>query len=141
DNDVRAGGRVNAGTWLNCERTIGFGGAFFDLERAATNYNVGSDGSELLARPFFNTVTLKDDSQIVARSGIASGNIHARTTSDVLGADVFMRLGMIRGNGRMLDFVQGYRYLQINDSINIHDSIVSIDPTSPIPLGTTVTGL
>lgn len=141
DNDVRAGGRVNAGTWLNCERTIGFGGAFFDLQRAATNFNVGSNGSELLARPFFNTVTFKDDSQIVAQSGVTSGNIHARTTSDVLGADLFTRFAVSRGNGRMLDFVQGYRYLQINDSINIADSIVSIDPNSSIPLGTTVTGL
>jgi hypothetical protein len=39
DNDVRAGGRLNVGAWVNCERTIGFGGAFFDLQRAATNYN------------------------------------------------------------------------------------------------------
>jgi hypothetical protein len=51
-----------------------------------------------------------------------------------------MRMAIKRGNGRMLDFVHGYRYLQINDSINVYDKIVSTDPSGSIPLGTTITG-
>jgi hypothetical protein len=141
DNDLRAGGRLNIGAWINDERTLGFGGAFLDLQRGVANYSTGSNGSTLLARPFYNTVTHADDAQILAKPTIAAGSVNVRTTSDLLAADAFMRLAVHRGNGQLLDFVQGYRFLQYNDSINIGDQIISIDPNSSIPLGTTITGI
>jgi len=140
DTDLRSGGRLNIGTWLDCERTFGLGGAFFDLQRSVTNFDASSPGNPLIARPYFDTVTQLNDSSIIARNGVASGMVHARTTNNVVGADAYMRIGLERGHGRMLDFVQGYRFFQMDDSIRIDDRVVSTDQDGPIPLGTSIAG-
>src|SRR5271165_6464197 len=62
NGDLSAGGRITAGLWLDCNRTVGIEGSFFELAGQAQHFGGGSLGS--LGRPFFNTETSHPDAQL-----------------------------------------------------------------------------
>ena len=140
DTNLRSGGRINIGTWLNTQQTWGIGASFLDLQNVARNYDVASTGP-ILARPFFNTQTGHDDSEIVAQSGIAAGGIRVRTTDAFVAGDAYFRQALAFAPRRRIDLVYGWRYLQMSESLSIDDRTVSTDPfNQQVPLGTTIVG-
>ena len=127
--------------WLNPEHTWGVGATFLQLQNAATNFTLASNGDPILARPFFNTQLGGDDSEVLAQAGISTGGVRVRTTNSFVGTDVTFRRAMAVRPGGRLDFLIGWRYLQLSDSLGIDDRTVSTDPNNPqIPLGTTLVG-
>jgi hypothetical protein len=138
DTNLRSGGRINIGTWLNTQQTWGIGASFLDLQNVARNYDVASTGP-ILARPFFNTQTGHDDSEIVAQSGIAAGGIRVRTTDAFIAGDAYFRQALAFAPRRRIDLVYGWRYLQMSESLSVDDRTVSTDPFNPqVPLGTKI---
>ncbi|HVU89390.1 MAG TPA: BBP7 family outer membrane beta-barrel protein [Pirellulales bacterium] len=141
DNGIRSGGRLNIGTWFNARQTFGVGATFLQLQNMATNFSAVSDGSTILAQPFFNTLTHAPDSAVIAQSGLLSGGVQARTTDSFVGGDAYLRSNLWLAPRGRIDLIYGWRYLQLSDSVSIGDSSVSIDPNNPqVPLGTTFTG-
>jgi hypothetical protein len=140
DTNIRSGGRINIGTWLNTQQTWGIGASFLQLQNVARNYDVASTGP-ILARPFFNTATGADDSEIVAQSGIAAGGIRVRTTDAFVAGDAYFRQALAFAPAWRMDLIYGWRYLQMSESLSIDDRTVSTDPFNPqVPLGTTIVG-
>jgi Putative beta barrel porin-7 (BBP7) len=141
DNGIRSGGRINVGTWLNMEQTWGLGASFLQMQNVATNYSATSNGFPTLARPFVNSQTGADDSSVVAQSNVLSGGIQARTTGSFVAGDAYFRRALAFKPGRRIDALFGWRYMQLDDSLQINDHSQSLDPTNPqVPLGTVFTG-
>lgn len=140
DTDLRSGGRITVGTWLDAGRTVGIVGSFLDMQRGVTNFRANSEGDPLLARPYFNTITQANDSIILAQAGISRAAVEARTTANFLAADGYFRHAMLSGTRRRIDFTWGYRWLEVEDSIRINDREVITDGGGIIPLGTIITG-
>jgi len=141
DDGIRSGGRLNVGTWFNPEQSWGIGASFIGLQNVASNYIASSPGSPLLARPFFDTSTKADNAEVIAQTGNVSGSVRARTTDSFIAGDVYMRNAMMFAPRRRFDFIYGYRYLQLSDSLDVFDHTLSTDPFNPFrPLGTTVDG-
>jgi hypothetical protein len=69
----RSGGQIKAGYWFDSQHNWGIEGSFFGLQDVSTGFNVGSSGSPVLARPFFNVLTGLQDTSIVASPAIGSG--------------------------------------------------------------------
>jgi hypothetical protein len=63
---MHSGLRFTLGHWLNCEQTCGLEANFFLLESQARPFEVGSDGTRSIGRPFFNVVTGTQDVQFVS---------------------------------------------------------------------------
>ena len=67
DSDVnggwRSGARVRLGYWFDPAKRSGVDAHFFMLDRSATDFAASSDGSILLARPFFNANISAQDVQ------------------------------------------------------------------------------
>ncbi len=140
DNGIRSGGRLNIGTCFNDAQTFGVGGTLIALQNMASNFNIVSDGSPIVARPFFSTATQAPDSFVVAQTGIDAGGVRVRTTNSFIAADTYFRRALAFGPRRRFDLIAGWQFLELDDSIGISDRAVSTDPNSSIPLGTTLIG-
>jgi hypothetical protein len=148
DTNVRSGARFTAGLWICNEPTLGVEGNVFFLEPHATRMAASSNGSVLLARPFFavGNVTLPDgttqtlaqeDALIVASPGVSSGSVRASTSNRFWGAEANARLNLCGDCFYRVDLLAGFRYLELKDNL----SIVSVSDTIPPSGPTTVADL
>jgi hypothetical protein len=132
------GGRVTAGFWFNCERTIGAEAYYFQLASQAGGLSAGTPNS--VGRPFFNTMTGLPDAQLVSVPGFLAGSVQAAASSgSLLGAGVLGRANLCCGCCYRLDALAGYRYLSMSDRLAIGENLTSIDPAQTVaPLGTNI---
>ena len=88
--------------------------------------------------------TLSLDSAQLGREAMIGklywANLHqdmGEVAMDVLGAEAYLSENILRCYGHRLDFVYGYRFFKVNESLTINDQIVANDPNGPIVIGTT----
>lgn len=129
DSDVnggwRSGARVRLGYWFDPAKRSGVDAHFFMLDRSATDFAASSDGSTLLARPFFNTNIGAQDASFIASPGLLSGQISINDTSRLYGAGAAYRTEICANcaMGSVNGFV-GYRYLHLRDKLQIASTSV-----------------
>src|SRR5262249_24972715 len=136
---LRSGARFTLGYWLNECQTVGIEGNVFGLEREGTQFSVATDGSVILARPFFNVLENTPDALLIGfPTGInaVSGTFRASTTSTFDGAEVYVRYNLCCGCCYRVDALAGYRFLRLHEGLEIDETETSINPESPI-FGTT----
>jgi hypothetical protein len=121
DNSGRVGGRFTLGGWFNTENTVGLQGSFFFLGQRNDTFEAASPGTPILARPFFNVATGLEDSELVAFPGVVAGKITVTSTSALRGADVDFRFAVCRGCCYKLDFLAGFRYVNLEESLGINE--------------------
>lgn len=91
DNQVRGGGRLSGGFWLNNCQTFGVEASYFFLGSRSVHFDglsTGALGSAMIARPFFDVISGIENAQLVAFPGIASGQIHVTSSSRLQGAEL-----------------------------------------------------
>ncbi len=140
DNEDRSGARFTLGWWLDCEQCRALETNFYSLEESSDGFEVQSTGTPLISRPFFNQQLGTEAVQVIAREGISTGGVFVNTDSDVLGGEVLIRRKLDDDCCRRIDFLWGYRYARIKESLTIRDELTSIDPQANIPAGTRVGG-
>lgn len=143
NTDLRSGGRFTLGRWLNDERTWGVEGNFFLLETATTTFSAGSTGTPILGRPFFNAATGAQDAELVAFPGVLAGTAAVVAPSNVfLGGEALVRRNLCCTGcgcrGARLDALAGYRYLQLNESVNIYENLLTTSGTGVVAQGTRI---
>lgn len=140
--DGFSGGRLQFGIWLDRCHTWAAAAEYFELETRSESFSGTANGNQILTRPFTNVLNGLNDAQIVAYPGIASGGISASATSSLVGGGFNFRrqTNCNSGCGRGIlcdgcstfhsrtDALFGYRYLQLDESINIHESVNGIAP-------------
>jgi len=140
---MQGGGRITLGYWTDDCETTGILGNFFVLDGQNSTFSASSNGSPILARPFFNVEPQvgdpRQDSSLIAFPNVWTGAIDITTSIDVLGAEAYLSENILRCYGHRLDFVYGYRFFRVNEDLLINDAIVASDPTGPIAIGTTIT--
>jgi hypothetical protein len=138
DAGVHSGGRFTVGYWLDCCQTCGVEANFFFLENRGTFFQAGSPGSPILARPFFNTTTGMQDSQLVAFPGVLAGNIHVTDKTDnVLGAEALGRCNLCCSCTTRVDLLGGYRFARFDGGLRIDESLTGTGP-GLVPIGTRI---
>lgn len=135
--DLRNGGRITLDYLLPgaCDRRLV--GRFYALEDGRDTF-VGTPGAnDILARPFFNVQAGVQDSLLISFPGVASsGNLFAQTRSDFLGTDLFLQQRVCDDGCYTLDWLAGYQFARLDDSLAIRSSATSIDPAGAVPVGT-----
>ncbi len=136
----QSGGRVVLGWWIDPSARIE--AEYFGLGQQTTNFNQTSDGSTILARPFFNLSTGAPDSHLVAYPGQFSGSVHAGDTTRFLGAGIHATQNLRFSNfdcnrSQRLDFLYGFRYLHLGESLSVNDSLTTIGTAGGLPAGST----
>jgi len=126
-NGLQPSGRVSFGAWLDPCKSVGFGGKFFAVDTAKTDYAVASAGAGdiYLGRPFFNTggaLPLGEVAWPVAQPNLPAqfaGDVRVAAQNDVMGAEAFVRKAVYRHGQRRVDFLFGYHFNRIDDSFSI----------------------
>jgi hypothetical protein len=136
---LRSGGRITLGKYLDSSRELAINGRFWGIEDGAETFTRASaTGDPILARPFFNTVLGQQDALLLAFPGATTdGSIAVRSHNDVIGADVYLRSLLVSDYNRRIDFLVGYQFTRMDDSLLIESNSTSIDPLATVPIGTT----
>lgn len=141
DEDLRGGIRFSFGYWLDHGHCQGLEAYVFSLEDASLSYSNSSNGGlPILARPFFDASQQQYVAQLLAHPDVADGQFDFNFSSKTTGAGVLLRTNAARSSEHNVDFLGGYRYTLVEDSLNINDRLTSTATGGNIPLGTVVAG-
>ncbi len=157
--DSQAGFRLRMGHFLNDCGGSGFTGEFFMLGSRGHDFLMNSNGDPIIARPFFNTNTNAQDSQLIAYPGSYRGSlaINAETRMYSLAGHYWAELyidrccdscngcgdsGCSSGNScqpRGADETQlglkiGPRFMHLDDTLLINETAVRINTGSTFHL-------
>ncbi len=141
NDEWRSGFRLYGGMWLDAAQKFGVEGNFFFLGKSTFNQSAGSDGTDIVTRPFTNTVRRNpdgtftevapyQDTQLVSFPGVLAGTATVNSTNEFYGFGAnFVRNLTCSPCGR-LDFLIGYRNLQLKDSLTIREDLTGISPNA-----------
>jgi hypothetical protein len=155
NDDLNVGGRFQVGYWLDKCNTCGIQAGFFFLGQNDTNFNATSDGSSIIARPFFDAdpQTNAQNSELVSYPGVLRGSVDVDSSTSILGADLGFRHMLCSKNSCApactstccsvpgvyccrWDVVSGFQYLRLRDNIGITENLTSLGQ-GPVSPGTT----
>jgi hypothetical protein len=151
--DVRGGGRLQAGVWLDNCRRWGIEGEYLALDDQADNFRIWSDGVPVISRP---TTTPGPNGLMVEEvanpgTGIVgapiAGSVAVNTLTNFQSAGARLRWRRccegadctnfddrgICGYGRRVDWFIGYRYLRLADRLAVREELTTTDYNSPSP--------
>ncbi|HZZ26406.1 MAG TPA: BBP7 family outer membrane beta-barrel protein [Pirellulales bacterium] len=138
NNEARSGFYGTADYWLSCDRCVGIEASYLWLNQHTEGFHASSDGDPILARPFFNTTTGAQDSGLIAFPNIQTGSIDVTDVTGLQGGELLMRANWLQNCQQRIDFLVGYRFLQLRDSLRAVEADTSIDPNGIVPVGTTL---
>ncbi len=134
----RSGGRFTAGYWFNDCNTTGLEASFLFVGNSADAFTAASNGSPLLARPFFNVLTGQQDANLIAAPDIVIGSVNVTSSRQIYGAEINVREALFVDCCRRIDVVAGYRYFHVGEGLQVATNTTSIDQNNPaIQVGTT----
>ena len=139
------GFRLQFGIWLDRCHTWGLGAEYFNIGAESESFTGTSTGDPILARPFFNTTTGLEDSELVAFPNVVSGTVSARATSELFGGGFHIRRLRCCQEGcsswlfcgcdghycSRSETRVGYRYLQLDENVTITEDLISTDTANP----------
>jgi Putative beta barrel porin-7 (BBP7) len=134
-----SGARITFGAWLDDRSNIGLEMNFVDLGRQRTSTFTSSDGAGFpaLALPF-NSLTPGNTGALVLQissPGQASGNVLTTSTLEFWGLEFNTAWCLLRTNRMEWTVLAGFRYLDLQESLNIStltNSDLSDNPTVTI---------
>jgi hypothetical protein len=149
--ETRSGGRLVVGAWRDPCRMFGVEGEYLALGNVGSQFEATSDGDPILARPFYNALTREQDSELVAYPGVVEGTVGVSAVGRFTSAGVRFRWNrwcdqhcaqpMCGPSGCCLDaccpgyerwdLILGYRFMRVDESLNIWEDLVSNDPDLP----------
>ncbi len=139
------GGRLRFGVWLDRCHTWGLGAELISMSSNSDSFLARSEGLPILARPIFNTELGVEDSELVAYPDVISGAVSVNVTSDFESGGFFIRrlrrteegckqwlfCGCPEHYCTRTELLVGYRYLQLDETVAIRESLVSNDSQNP----------
>jgi hypothetical protein len=139
DTLARSGGRITMTRWLDGSDLTGleFVGIFVGDDYHSGNFDLQSQGIPLLARPFFNATSNQEDSELVAFPNVLAGRVRVNSYSEVYSAAALVRHNIGSGDSGRIDFLGGYRFFKLRETLSIRENLESTDQGGVIPLGTT----
>jgi hypothetical protein len=129
--DSLNGGRFSAGAWYSDSQTIGGEFEYFFLAPRSSQSSFASSGLPVLARPFFNLVTNREDSALVAFPGMADGRITVSSRVELQGASARLLWNLLYRKpencmtpfGYRIDLFAGPRYADLQENISTNESV------------------
>lgn len=121
DYDAAPGVRVAAGGWLG-ESRLGLEVSGFYLGRQNDVHSFGGNDATILSRPFFDTLTRRENVRVVAAPGAFSGSVVVDHSAQLWGFDVSPFWRVINGGSVVVDVIAGSKFLQYQEELNVFDA-------------------
>src|SRR5262249_46087962 len=135
NNDFRNGFRLSGGVWLNCDQTCGLEGEFFFLGRSRDHFAAGSNGAQVISRPFFNALSGRPDVELVSFPGVLAGTLTVDSKSSVIGGGVNALHNLCCDPCGRVDLLWGYRYVNLTDQVTVREDLTALGGPVSVPAG------
>ncbi len=149
-SEGRSGYQGTIGAWLDDCHTWGVEFDYFAIGDASDGFSQTSNGSTILARPFYNTETGKQASELVAYPDVVEGTVSANASESFWSAGVMMSYNICSCdscsgcdscadpcgppllNCCRADLLVGFRHYNLRDSLNVTEDLrdTSDEPTA-----------
>jgi hypothetical protein len=126
NDDVRSGGRFELGAWFGPDQTDGLSLSYFFIGQGSAGYHVNPADNDIIARPFFNVSTGLPDSRLIAYPGVVEGTVDIAATGSFQAAAVEYRRRAIQSGRFKIDFLFGYLFAKVDESVAIRDTSLSL---------------
>lgn len=126
NNDFRDGFRYTGGWWTDDARTTGYEADFFFLSRSREATALSSDGSAVIARPYFDALAGAPAAELVSFPGVVAGSVTADATSRVIGGGLSRLTNLCCDPCGRVDLVVGFRYLHLGDTVNVTEDLTAL---------------
>lgn len=144
-SDLRSGGRLTVGWWFDPCGRLGIEADSFALGDETTDFLGTSDGTTILARPFFDVFQGFESASLVGFPGLISGSVGAEHVTSFNGSGVRALYNLCCGDGCgtsvlthcpvhtgfRYDLLVGYRYVRLGDRLAIVEDSTSLDAQAP----------
>ncbi len=134
----RPGMRVVVGTWLGRTQTWGIEASYLQISSQTDTYQASSSSVPILARPFFNSQSGQEDAELISYPGQQSGSFTSIASSELQSAEFLLRRSLSRRENVSVDLTLGYRYMQLNDQLEVDSSSSFLAGQSAFPAGSVV---
>jgi len=136
-SQMNPGMQLNFGTWIDHCEVTGVGGRFWFLGKDSGDFFVDSTMEPVIARPFFDIDNERQDALLVAFPGLRTGSLRVQATNEVLGADAYVRMLLMKTCYGRIDAIGGYTFSRINDEFRIVSNTTALVDDGGIVEGTT----
>ena len=126
NTDARSGGRFTLGMWLDECEFRGVEATYLGLGGETETFAVSNADIAVLARPFFNVGANQQDARLIALAGTVSGSVSVTADTEFQGAEILFRRDAARTPCSRADYLLGYRWTQLRDSLLIDESTLSL---------------
>lgn len=139
DTLARSGGRITLTRWFEDSDINGleFVGFFVGDDYQSGTFDRQSPGSTIISRPFFNATSNQEDAELVSFPNVLAGRVRVNSYSEAYSGAMLLRHNLGQGEIGRLDFLGGYRYFKLRETLTIRENLESIDQGGVVPLGTT----
>ena len=138
NGNTMGGFRVSGGFWITPQQNFAIEAEYIRLNEQNTDFRGNSDGSVILGRPFFDIVGGQETAQLVSYPDLVSGSISADVDTNFRSYLINGRAALCPGNGcnscglpDRVDWIIGYRRVELDDSVTVNESLTSLVPTAP----------
>jgi hypothetical protein len=121
---LRSGARLTVGAWCDDECQTGVEASGFFIGQRSFRSLAGSDEFPVISRPFFSLNAGAESAQEATRPGISTGSVSVGGPSSLWGAEIDLRCNLCETCTSRLDFLVGPRYLQLDEGLDIHESLL-----------------
>jgi hypothetical protein len=142
--DWRRGYRIYAGYWLDDCGCCAIVGDYFRMCDDDFDFEAGDTPGLIITRPFFNTETGEDDTQLVSVPDELSGTVEIEGGDDFEGAGIAVQRNVWCccnpcGPSSMVNLLGGYRHYRYDSDLVITENLLVLpNTTSPLVPGTTI---
>jgi hypothetical protein len=142
NDDTRSGVRLTVGwdPWACNDWSIEMN--YIGLDKEESEFALGNVPGRIVTRPFFNiqpdTGDPRQDGELVSSPNVLDGTVDVRANTDFQSVEGLLRRCCSQDCRRRLDFLFGYRFAQLDDSLLIGEALTSLDATSGVAVGTRI---
>ena len=137
-NDDSVGGfRLKTGFWLTPQGTFAIEAEYFSLGDQNDGFQAGG-GSQIVGRPLFDPSRGIETAQLIDFDGVVSGTLGIGSSSDLRSFLINGRVGLCptgscnaNGLADRTDWIIGYRYLDLDESLTFNENLTSEVATAP----------
>lgn len=138
-NELRPGGRLRIGWWLEPEQWRGIEFSYFELDGQNTRFSVSdASGSGIFARPVIDADTGLETAVLTTYPGLLEGSLQAAADLQFSGISLVYRHLTWASEYARFDLLAGYRHARLYDRLRVDESLTSLDDASGFLAGSTI---
>lgn len=139
-NELRPGGRLTIGWWLEPEQYRGIEFQYLELDGQNTRFSVADiSGSGIFARPVIDADTGLETSVLTVYPGLLEGTLQAAGDLQFSSLALTWRHLAWASEYARFDLLAGYRHARLYDRLRIDESLESLDDASGFLTGSLIT--